>query len=148
MPRFFRRRRVGVFDEDDLRARTDELAAFVEAAGAEHGAVAGSWYAVGFSNGANIASALLLRHPGLLAGAVLFAGDGALRRPARCGPDRQAGRHRERPARSDGDPDLTERLAAQLGERGAEIVEIPHSGGHTIDPAGVARIAELLAERR
>ena len=71
--RFFRRLREGVFDEDDLRARTDELADFVRAAGAEHGLAPGSLYAVGFSNGANTAAALLLLHPELLAGAVLVA---------------------------------------------------------------------------
>jgi len=52
-----------VFDEDDLHARTDELAAFVTAAGDEHGIPAGTWWAVGFSNGANIASALLFQRP-------------------------------------------------------------------------------------
>src|SRR5947209_9332666 len=32
MPRFFRRLAEGVFDQDDLKRRTEELAAFVEAA--------------------------------------------------------------------------------------------------------------------
>jgi phospholipase/carboxylesterase len=148
MPRFFRRLREGVFDEDDLRARTDELAAFVEAAGAEHGVVPGSWYAVGFSNGANIASALLMRHPELVAGAVLFAAMVPFADPPDVdltGKQVMIANGRHDPMAT---PDLTGRLAAHLGERGAETVEIPHSGGHTIDPAGVARIAELLAERR
>ncbi len=73
MPRFFRRLREGVFDEDDLRARVDKLAGFVATAGERHDATPGSRWAVGFSNGANIASALLLRRPEVLAGAVLFA---------------------------------------------------------------------------
>jgi phospholipase/carboxylesterase len=70
MPRFFRRLAEGVFDEDDLRARTDDLAAFIRAAQAEHGLAAP--VAVGFSNGANIAASLLLCHPGLLRGAALL----------------------------------------------------------------------------
>lgn len=70
MPRFFRRLAEGVFDEDDLRLRTDELAGFIRAARARHGLAAP--VALGFSNGANIAAALLLRHPGLLAGAALL----------------------------------------------------------------------------
>ncbi|MFC0385740.1 alpha/beta hydrolase [Muricoccus vinaceus] len=70
MPRFFRRLAEGVFDEEDLRARTDDLAAFIRDAQARHGIAAP--VALGFSNGANIAAALLLRHPGLLRGAALL----------------------------------------------------------------------------
>ena len=66
LPRFFRRLAEGVFDEDDLRARVDELAAFLTAAEQEYGVAAGSWTAVGFSNGANIAGAVALLHPGVL----------------------------------------------------------------------------------
>ena len=69
-PRFFRRLAEGVFDEEDLRRRTDELAGFVTEARERHGIPAP--IAVGFSNGANIAAALLLRHPGLLGGAALI----------------------------------------------------------------------------
>lgn len=64
-PRFFRRHSEGVLDEADLRERALELAAWVDAAAAEPPV------AVGFSNGANIASAILLLSPHTLAGAVL-----------------------------------------------------------------------------
>ena len=70
MPRFFRRLAEGVFDEDDLTRRTHELADFVERARAEHGLPAP--VALGFSNGANIAAAMLLLRPQVLAGAVLL----------------------------------------------------------------------------
>ena len=70
MPRFFRRLAEGVFDEDDLRRRTDDLAAFIREARTRHGLV--TPVAVGFSNGANIAASLLLRHPSLLRGAALL----------------------------------------------------------------------------
>lgn len=70
MPRFFRRIREGVFDEADVRARAGELAAFVAEARAAYGLAAP--VAVGFSNGANIAAAMLYLHPGVLAGAVLW----------------------------------------------------------------------------
>lgn len=70
MPRFFRRIREGVFDEADVRARAGELAAFVAEARAAYGLAAP--VAVGFSNGANIAAAMLWLHPGVLAGAVLW----------------------------------------------------------------------------
>ncbi|SCW61914.1 alpha/beta hydrolase [Ancylobacter rudongensis] len=70
MPRFFRRLREGVFDEDDVRARAAELAAFIAEARTVYGLAAP--VAVGFSNGANIAAALLLTQPDVLAGAVLL----------------------------------------------------------------------------
>src|SRR5215213_8625926 len=72
MPRFFRRLAEGVFDLDDLRQRTHDLAAFVTAASAAYGFDPQHVIAVGYSNGANIAASMLLLHPELLAGAVLF----------------------------------------------------------------------------
>lgn len=70
--RFFRRVAEGVFDLEDLAARTDELAEFIRAAAGEHGFDAARVVAVGYSNGANIAGSMLLRRPGTLAGAILF----------------------------------------------------------------------------
>jgi predicted esterase len=72
MPRFFRRLAEGVFDLEDLRFRTHELARFVEASAARYGFDATRVVAVGFSNGANIAASLLLLTPGVLSGAILF----------------------------------------------------------------------------
>ncbi len=72
MPRFFRRLAEGVFDEEDLVNRTHELADFVEQAAADYGFDRKKLFAVGYSNGANIAGALLLLRPGTLAGAVLM----------------------------------------------------------------------------
>jgi predicted esterase len=74
MPRFFRRLAEGVFDLDDLRFRTHELAVFVAAAAEHYGFDGTRVVAVGFSNGANIAASMLLLEPGLLAGAILFRG--------------------------------------------------------------------------
>jgi predicted esterase len=72
MPRFFRRLAEGVFDLDDLRQRTDELAAFVEAADQAYSLGGRRPIAVGFSNGANIAASLLLLRPGTLGGGLLM----------------------------------------------------------------------------
>jgi phospholipase/carboxylesterase/glyoxalase family protein len=72
MPRFFRRLAEGVFDIEDLHARTAELAAWIEAVTAEHGIDQQPIVAIGFSNGANMAGSLLLSNPGLLAGAILL----------------------------------------------------------------------------
>lgn len=70
MPRFFRRFAEGKFDEDDIRVRSAELAEFVGKASAAHKLKAP--IALGFSNGANIAAALLVLHPKLLSAAVLL----------------------------------------------------------------------------
>ena len=72
MPRFFRRLAEGVFDLEDLRRRTHELADFVLAAGAAYGIGDRRPVAVGFSNGANIAAAMLLLRPEVLGGALLI----------------------------------------------------------------------------
>jgi phospholipase/carboxylesterase len=70
MPRFFRRVGEGVFDIDDLNARTKELAEFVTKARAAYNLA--KPIALGFSNGANIAWSLLFSDPDALAGAVLI----------------------------------------------------------------------------
>jgi predicted esterase len=72
MLRFFRRLSEGVFDVEDLRFRAAELAAWVMAATAHYRLDAARVVAAGFSNGANIAGAMVLLCPGTLAGAALF----------------------------------------------------------------------------
>ena len=70
MPRFFRRIEIGVFDEDDVRRRANELADFVEEARKTYAIAAP--IALGYSNGANVAAAILLLRPNVLAGTVLL----------------------------------------------------------------------------
>jgi len=70
MPRFFRRFADGKLDEDDVRLRANELADFVVAA-CRHYAIAAP-VALGYSNGANTAAAILLLRSGVLAGAILL----------------------------------------------------------------------------
>jgi len=72
MPRFFRRLAEGIFDEEDLIRRTHELADFIEKASAKYGLDRQNLFAVGYSNGANIAGSLLLLRPQTLAGAILL----------------------------------------------------------------------------
>jgi predicted esterase len=72
MPRFFRRLAEGVFDQDDLRLRTEQLAEFVASASARYGFDRCQVIAVGYSNGANIAASMLLRSPDTLCGAALL----------------------------------------------------------------------------
>ncbi|WP_328334004.1 alpha/beta hydrolase [Kribbella sp. NBC_00382] len=147
MPRFFRRIREGVFDEDDLRARADELAEFLSWAEGKYGVPAGSWLAVGFSNGANMASAMLLRHPDALAGAVLLAAMVPFADP---GPedDTLAGK-RVLIVNGDKDPmataGQTQILAGNLRRRSAAVEVVGFDGGHTIDPRQLPRIRQFVS---
>jgi phospholipase/carboxylesterase len=72
--RFFRRIAEGVFDIEDLKFRTHELADFVVAASNQYAFDLEKVYALGFSNGANIASSLFFLRPEILAGGVLLRG--------------------------------------------------------------------------
>jgi predicted esterase len=72
MLRFFRRLAEGVFDIEDLKFRTNELADFVMKASKKYGFDPKSVIAVGYSNGANIAASMLLLRPEALRGAILF----------------------------------------------------------------------------
>ena len=67
MPRFFRRLAEGVFDLEDLKYRTNELADFVTAAAQHYGFATDQLVAVGYSNGANIAASMLLLRPEIIA---------------------------------------------------------------------------------
>ncbi|QAS54517.1 alpha/beta hydrolase [Halobacillus litoralis] len=72
MPRFFKRLREGVFDEEDLIERTKELNTFISEAAEEYKFDRSNVIAVGYSNGANIAGSLLFHYENSLRGAVLF----------------------------------------------------------------------------
>jgi predicted esterase len=146
MHRFFRRHAEGVFDLDDLRERTAELAAFARAASGAYGFDPARLFAAGFSNGANIAAGLLLLAPGTLAGAVL------MRAMVPIDPDPRpelpgvpvlmlAGRQ---------DPIVsqleTERLAALLRACGADVTLHWQSTGHALDREEPALARDWLAE--
>jgi phospholipase/carboxylesterase len=145
MPRFFRRLREGVFDEDDLRLRADELADFVQVASSRYGLPSRSLVAVGFSNGANIASALLLRRPEVLAGAVLFAAMVPYAEP----PVADLAEVPVIISNGDRDPmipsAMTRQLADQLTDRGAMVTVLSHPNGHQIDPGVLPQVKRLLA---
>src|SRR5882724_11958274 len=72
MPRFFRRLAEGVFDLEDLKTRTNELADFVAAAASYYKLAADHIVGVGYSNGANIAASMLLLRPEILRAVILF----------------------------------------------------------------------------
>ena len=71
-PRFFRRLAEGVFDLEDLKFRTNELADFVNDASKTYDFDLQHIIAVGYSNGTNIAASMLLLRPEILSSAILF----------------------------------------------------------------------------
>jgi len=145
--RFFRRIREGVFDQEDLKVRTEELAKFVEGAVETYSLDRERIVAVGFSNGANIAGSLLLRRPGLLKGAVLLSPMVPFEpdpRPSLKGTSVFIGAGRADtmvPAAQ------TERLAELLRQTGADVAMHWESGGHAIAPTEVTAAQRWLAER-
>jgi phospholipase/carboxylesterase len=71
-PRFFRRLAEGVFDLEDLKFRTNELADFVNDASKAYGFDLQCIVAVGYSNGANTAASILLLRPEILSSSILL----------------------------------------------------------------------------
>ncbi len=144
MPRFFRRLAEGVFDEADIRRRAADLADFVAKARAAYGLAAP--VAVGFSNGANIAAALLLLHPDVLAGAVLLRPMLPLTASA---PVDLAGRPVLMLSGA-ADPIVPAANAAALAQRlrdgGARVTHETLPTGHGLSQADVARASAWLAE--
>jgi phospholipase/carboxylesterase len=137
-PRFFRRLAEGVFDIDDLHRRTTELADFIVAASSAYGFATSSLYAVGYSNGANVAASLLLSRPEVVAGGVLYR---AMVPFEPEGPVAVAGK---RVVISAGQFDSmisrpgSERLAAILRDGGAEVELAWQPASHGLTPADVA----------
>jgi glyoxalase family protein len=148
MPRFFRRLAEGVFDQEDLARRTDELGDFVEAAAATYNLRRDGIVAVGFSNGANIAASLLLRRPGVLRGAVLLSPMVPFEPSA---PPELAGTSVFIGAgRADTMVPQSQvvRLAEILREGGAEVTVHWEPGGHEIAPGVVSAAQEWLERLR
>ena len=147
MPRFFRRLSEGVFDLDDLRQRTAALGDFLDAAGRRYGFSPDRVYALGFSNGANIAASLLLSRPSALAGAVL------IRAMVPFEPDISPDLRGRSVLLSEGrmDPLIpaarAERLAAILETAGASVELAWQPGGHGLAQGDVTVASRWLSER-
>jgi phospholipase/carboxylesterase len=146
MPRFFRRLAEGVFDEEDVKRRANELADFVGEARAAYGLTAP--IALGFSNGANIAAATLMLRPEALAGAVLIRGMVPLSQT----PAADLAGKPVLILSGAMDPmvptDNAARLAAQLRNAGAEVQHRTLPAGHGLSQADIALARGFLAESR
>ena len=142
MPRFFRRLAEGVFDEDDVRRRALELADFVEAERRRYGI--GRPIALGYSNGANIAAAMMLLRPDTLAGAALLRAMVPLSDPPR--PDLSGVRVLVASGMADPivPPSNSTRLAAMLRAAGANVSHETLPVGHQLSRADLDLAREWL----
>ncbi len=145
MPRFFRRISEGVFDVEDLRFRTQELAGFVREAVSAYGIDPSTLIAVGYSNGANIATSLLLLEPGLLSAAVLFRPMVPFEPdlpPDLSGTSVYLGSGRSDPLVP---PDNAARLAEILRGTGADVEHRWMDSGHRLSPEDVSEAGAWLS---
>jgi phospholipase/carboxylesterase len=143
-PRFFRRLAEGVFDLEDLKRRTEELADFVVAAAEHYGLDREKMVAVGYSNGANIAASILLCRPEVFRSAVL------LRAMVPLEPDQLPDLRGTRVWIAGGDSDTiiprqeTERLAEMLASAGAEVTARFFPAGHGLTNTELAVVQRWL----
>jgi phospholipase/carboxylesterase len=146
MPRFFRRLAEGVFDEEDVRARAHELADFIEAARNEYGI--GVPIALGYSNGANIAAAVMLLRPEALAGAILLRAMVALSDPPTSSALAGKAALIVSGARDPiAPPTKAARLKTMLEQAGAYVDHHILAGGHELSQGDVALSREWLKTR-
>jgi predicted esterase len=148
-PRFFRRLAEGVFDEADVVARANELAEFVEQAATQYKIDMNNLGAVGYSNGANIAAAMLLLGVAKFPEAILFRAMVPLSKL-----EQQPDLHGKRVLMSSGKLDpiarlpIAKSLADLLRNAGAEVTLEIQSSGHELTPQDVAVAGAWLGVAR
>jgi phospholipase/carboxylesterase len=144
MPRFFRRLAEGVFDEEDVKFRANELADFIAEARQAYGLEAP--VAVGFSNGANIAAAMLMLRPEALSGAALLRA----MVPLSQAPAVDLAGKRVLMMSGAMDPIIpaenAKRLAASLSAYGAEIQHEILPAGHNLSQTDLQLLVRWFAE--
>lgn len=138
--RYFRRTGEGVYDMDDLAGRTEAMAGFVRTTRGE-----GPVFGLGYSNGANILAAVMLKAPELFDRAVLMHPLIPWTPAPVPGLDGRdilitAGEH---------DPicpaPQTRALADFLSAQGARVETLWHPGGHEVRNVELQGIARFIA---
>lgn len=147
MPRFFRRLAPGVFDLEDLKLRAAELAEFVQESAERYQFDPAKLTALGYSNGANIAAAVMLLHPGVIRNGVLWRAMVPIR--PETAPDLTGTSVLIRGGRLDGmiPPDESRELARLLEAAGAEVQLEWHPGGHELGAKDLEASRQWLASR-
>lgn len=144
MNRFFERYPGGTFNEDSIDLAVNELAAFVQACIIEYNLDANNIFAVGFSNGANTAAALLIRKPEFLSGAALFGSTKPYKNIA------ETNLQGKKIWLANGDQDsyapvdVSSEWVRDLQSFGAEVTWLRHPGGHMIIPEHIKTISESM----
>ena len=141
--RFFRRTGEGIYDMDDLAARTRAMARFIRAHRDQHAEA--PVYAIGYSNGANILASVLMLEPELVTRA-------ALMHPLiPWEPEDVPGLETLRVLITAGRRDpicplpLTERLIAWFERQGSTVETAMHEGGHEVRPEELAALQGFVA---
>ncbi|HUG83898.1 MAG TPA: alpha/beta hydrolase [Euzebya sp.] len=146
--RWFRRFGEGTFDTADVIARSDDLAGFFTAAIEAYDLDPDGLVGVGFSNGANMAAATMLQHPGVLRGGVLFSAMLPLRpQPL---PDLSTAAVLMVQGRVDpyAPADQAEALAVLLADAGASVEVAWHDEGHATGATQAAEAKRWLTAFR
>jgi phospholipase/carboxylesterase len=149
--RFFGRLAEGVFDPQEVSRRTQSLGDFIVAVAAAkaYSIDLGRLVAIGFSNGANIAGALLLLRPEVLAAAAMFRPMVVLDLPA--SPGSLVGK-RVLITNGTTDPlvpaDHPARLAELFRVGGAEVVTRMHLASHALVSSDLDAAREWIQPER
>lgn len=138
------------YNEKDVIRNSSELADFLWVASGEYGFDCENVWAVGFSNGANAAGALMLLQPQSIAGAILFGNNKVFEQTpfANSAPDLSG----KRVWIANGAQDTyspqprIDALIAEYQALGAKVQFMLHAGGHTISHEHVRSIAADLAQ--
>ena len=141
--RFFRRTGEGVYDMDDLKIRTEQMAAFVadrKAENPDHPV-----YALGYSNGANILASVMFEHPDLFDKAAL------LHPLIPWEPEANERLKDKQILITAGERDpicplpLTQRLVEYFSRQGSRVENAFHPGGHEIRQGELQALAQFFA---
>ena len=134
MPRFFRRLAEGVFDQQDVIRRAQELADFLVRSAMKHDRPLEGLVAMGYSNGANIAAAVMLLRPEVFSRAILWRPMLPLANFP--GPDLSGRKVLVLKGRFDSviPAESSDRLISVLREAGARVDVLLSEAGHELTP--------------
>ena len=145
-PRFFRRLEEGVFDVEDLKQKTNELADFLLDCSSRYRFDVSQTVAIGYSNGANVAAATLLLRPDALQHGILLRAMLPLSAPA---SDHLVG---HRVLLNSGSHDRmapmasAHELAETLKSGGAEVTHHLFQVGHELTRFDLDKASQWIAE--
>jgi predicted esterase len=144
MNRFFERYPDGSFNESSIDEAVEELSSFLDSAIEHYQLEEKTFIAVGFSNGANTAAALMVKNPTTLSAAALFGST----KPYRNIPSTDLEDKKIWLANGDRDPyapiEVSEKWVEELRRFGAEASWLRHGGGHQITPDHLKIIAQEI----